>query len=651
MGSSRLPGKVLMDLGGLPVLAWVVRAASGIHGIDHVIVATSDQPQDDEIVLWCTNNKIDVFRGDEKNVLARYYGAAQKNGLRADDLIMRLTADCPLLDPQVAGEVLTLAIRTGKDYVNNIVTPRTWPDGLDCEVFKLSALEKSYQQAEDVLYQEHVTLYIRRNPGVFDTLSLACPVSGIGSMRWTLDTKEDLDHIRRLVSFLDHQKPASYFDVLKAENFDHKPVLGTIHGVEKSMAQLEKALKTIPLATQTFSKSYLQHIPGVSPLFLDRGDGPYVWDIDGNQYFDYLSALLPVLLGYNDPDVNEAIKAQLAKGISFSLATELEAELAEMLSAIIPSAEMIKFGKNGSDATSAAVRLARAYTGREAIAISGYHSWHDWYIGTTTRDLGVPQSTKALTDKFVFNDIDGLKALLAKRQYAAIILEPEGAERSQNNFLEDARILATQHGAVLVFDEIVCGFRSALGGIQALRGVTPDLSCFGKAVGNGMPLSFICGKKDIMKRMDDIFFSGTFGGEALSLAAGIACLRKFKEKDGVHKINTQGTRIISELNSVFKQHNMDHILEIKGQSWWPVMHMTHADKNLATSLLRQELVTNGIIQGNGFNLTLAHCQEDVWQQTLAVWQAVAKKLAGFFSDKNPAAHLRGRPLQAIFQVR
>jgi len=411
MGSSRLPGKVLKDLNGQPVLSWVVDAACKINGIDQICVATSTEKQDESVEEWCKNNDISCFRGDEKNVLKRYYDAACNSSLSSGDVIMRLTADCPLLDPLVCANVLELYLRSGKDYVNNISAPeRFWPDGLDCEVFSFDALKKSYQDADNDAYKEHVTLYIRRNPDIFSTLSMSCPLSDIGHYRWTLDTSEDFKHIQYLSKSLDKQTPPySYLDFVKIEKQkEHNNILGNINGLKKSEKHLIRALKVTPGASQTFSKSYVHHIAGISPFFLDRGQGAYIWDIDNNKYIDYLSALLPVLLGYNDPDVDEAIKAQLAKGISFSLATEMEAELAEMLCELIPCAEMVRFAKNGSDVTSGAIRLARAHTGRTQIAICGYHGWHDWYIGKTSQGLGVPEETKNLTDGFYYNNIESL---------------------------------------------------------------------------------------------------------------------------------------------------------------------------------------------------------------------------------------------------
>ena len=274
---------------------------------------------------------------------------------------------------------------------------------------------------------------------------------------------------------------------------------------KKSQQLLQRSLNVIPIGSQTFSKSYLQYPKGLSPLFLKKGLGSYVWDVDDNKYIDLVNGLLPIVLGYCDTDVDNAIKNQLEKGIVFSLSTELEIKLAEKLIYHIPSAEKVRFGKNGSDATSAAIRLARAYTKRDRVAICGYHGWHDWYIGSTTRNIGVPSAVSELSHRFKYNDIDSLQKLFRnyKNEFAAVIMEPMNTEIPTNNFLNEVQLLSKKNGALFILDEIITGFRYDLGGAQKLFGLTPDLSTFGKSMGNGMPISAIVGKAEIMDLMND----------------------------------------------------------------------------------------------------------------------------------------------------
>lgn len=418
----------------------------------------------------------------------------------------------------------------------------------------------------------------------------------------------------------------------------------------------QRALRTIPTASQTFSKSALMYVEGTAPLFAQRGEGCYLWDVDGNRFIDYVLGLLPVVLGYQDPDVDLAIKSQLERGITFSLATELEAELAEMLVDVIPCAEKVRFGKNGTDATSAAIRLARAYTGRDRVAVCGYHGWQDWYIGSTPRHLGVPRAVRELTSTFTYNDATSLANLLAehKDQFAAVILEPITFDLPKDEFLQSVKTLADKHGALLVFDEIVTGFRASLGGAQEIFGVTPDLACVGKALGNGMPISAVLGRADVMNLMDDIFFSGTFGGETLSLAASIATLRKLKSSNAVDRIHSVGGRLIKAIRSQIFDHDLNDYYQITGQRWWPSLQPRPNDRfdsNFTTSLLRQELVAQDLLYLSTFNICLAHDDDDVIGQTLASTDRALANIADALRGNQPEKRLKGPPIKPVFHVR
>ena len=363
MGSTRLPGKVLADLGGRPVIDWVVRAAQAIPGIDGVCVATSDLAGDDELEKWCDNNGISCHRGSQDDVLARYLLAARVEGAEA---VMRLTADCPLLDPQVCGLVLALLKRDSNDYASN-VDPRSWPDGLDCEAFTMALLEDAASNANQAFEREHVTPFMRANRHQYRIAQAGCPVPGLADQRWTLDTPQDLAFLNAVVGYLPSvEHSPSWLHILdllvrnpeirqnhpiKSETSNAAPTpVNEARTYRKSRQLLERAKSVIPLGSQTFSKSFTQ-FPADAPMFLSGGDGARVWDVDGNCYVDMVSGLLPVVLGYRDPDVDEAIRRQLNNGISFSLASKLESELAERLVDIIPCAQMARFGKNGTDAT------------------------------------------------------------------------------------------------------------------------------------------------------------------------------------------------------------------------------------------------------------------------------------------------------------
>ena len=420
----------------------------------------------------------------------------------------------------------------------------------------------------------------------------------------------------------------------------------------KSDLYYKKAIEVIPTASQTFSKSAIQYSKGASPLFLEKGKGAFVWDVDGNKYIDYVGALLPIILGYNDKDVNSAIRKQLMKGISFSLPTTIELELAQLIIDFIPCAEMVRFAKNGSDTTSAAVRLARAYTGKNIIAVSGYHGWHDWYIGTTTRNLGVPKKIAQFTQSFEFNNIVSFKKLLSENEnnVAGVIIEPESGIPANRKFLNELREITHKKNIILIFDEIVTGFRVDLSGAQAKYNIKPDLACFGKSLANGMPLSVIAGKKNIMKLMDDIFFSGTFNGEALSIAAGIATLKKLKKLNVTNKIIEHGKSLKKEIKILIENNKLNKFIQITGENWRPYFIIKNNDI-LVTTLFRQTCVKHGILICSGFNLSYAHLSDKVKKKFKTSFKNIFHEMNMIMKSSRPEEFLKGNLIKPIFEVR
>jgi len=668
LSSTRLPGKVLQPLQGRPVLDWVVTAARAIPGIDKVVIATSTDADDDAIAAWAEGAAVACHRGPLDDVLERFAQAARAENA---DIVMRLTADCPLLDPQVCGEVLALLQRTGSAYASN-ASPPSWPDGLDCEAFTRAALDAAAAEATRPVDREHVTVFIRDRRHRFPQASLVCPLPGLHAERWTLDEPADLDFLEAVTSHCPERR--SYLDVLAV--LDRRPELRAVNasigrnegfttslrkeslppwnGVTTSNALLDRAEKVIPLASQTFSKSRIQY-PADSPMFLTHGQGGRVWDVDGNSYVDMVCGLLPVVLGYQDPEVDAAIRAQLTNGISFSLATELETQLAERLVELIPCAEMVRFGKNGTDATSATIRLARAFTGRDRVAVCGYHGWQDWYIGSTSRHKGVPDAVQHLTHPFAYNSLDAAQALF--KQYpgeiAAIIMEPMNAADPAPGYLESLKELAHDNGALLIFDEVITGFRYALGGAQSMFGVTPDLASFGKSMGNGMPISAVLGRADIMHEMENVFISGTFGGEALSLAASIAVIDKMKREPVIEKLWATGGLLADEVAKLTATHGLSGIFSLVGRAPWKILavqdHPT-ARKEAIKTLFAREMLRAGVLFLASHNVCYAHDGEDV-NRVLTAWDVALAKVAAELATGKLEERLPCPAVMPVFKVR
>ena len=422
-----------------------------------------------------------------------------------------------------------------------------------------------------------------------------------------------------------------------------------------SMAWLARAEAVIPLGSQTFSKSRTAVPLGVSPLFIERAQGSRVWDIDGNEYIDFVNGLLAISLGYNDPDVDAAVLAQMRSGVTFSLPHPIEAEVAELIVAAVPCAELVRYGKNGSDATAGAVRVARAYTGRDRVAVCGYHGWQDWYIGSTARDLGVPTATKALTHRFEYNDVGSLEALFERHpdEFAAVVLEPMNTTWPADGFLEGIRAATSRHGALLVFDETITGFRFALGGAQELFGVIPDLATFGKGMANGFPLAVLTGRREYMRLIEEVFFSFTFGGETLSLAATKAVIEKLRREPVLDTIHQRGTEIRDGLSERIDRHGVGDFCRVSGHPAWTFLHIADIAPYSAyelKTLFLQEMFARGILTLGTHNVSYAHTASDV-ARLLTAYDDILPMLRDAVAKRDLPERVHGETLQPLFKVR
>ena len=422
---------------------------------------------------------------------------------------------------------------------------------------------------------------------------------------------------------------------------------------KKSGQLLDRALNSIPLASQTFSKSLTQYPRGVSPFFIEKGKGARVWDVDGNEYVDFVNALAAVTLGYCDKDIDGAVQEQMKSGVTFSLPHKLEMEVAEKLIQIIPCAEKVRFAKNGTDATSAAIRIARAYTGKEHIAVCGYHGWQDWYIGSTTRDLGVPQSVKELTHKFEYNNIKSLEKIFQEQELACVIMEPMNIEYPKDGFLKGVKELAHKNNALFILDETVTGFRYSLGGAQELFGVMPDLATFGKGMTNGYPLSAVVGSNEVMQKVEDIFFSGTFGGETLSLAAASKIIDKYKKEQVIEHFSEVGSYLLEKLNQLINDKNLGDIFRTSGHPSWSFLHIKEQKKyntfEIKTFFL-QEMFKRGILTLGSHNISFSHTKEIV-DQLLDVYTEVLPMVKENIKNQTLLESIQGVVLQPLFKVR
>ncbi len=419
--------------------------------------------------------------------------------------------------------------------------------------------------------------------------------------------------------------------------------------IKESEKLINRADGLIPAFSQTLAKGPTQWVKGVAPNYLVKGKGSRVWDADGNEYIDYNMGIGPIILGYCNDKVDNAIKEQLENGITFSMMHPLEVILSEKINSVIPNAENVRFSKTGAEVTSAAVRLARAYTKRDKVLCCGYHGWHDWYISVTDRNSGIPAISRDLTYTFNYNDLDSLRDAL-DNDVACVILEPMIFEMPKPGFLEGVQELCKANGSLLIFDEMWTGFRMALGGAQQYFGITPDLAVYSKAVANGMPISVITGKEKYMNLFDkEVFFFSTFGGEALSMAAALQTISIIEEENVTEAIFKKGQILKDGFNKIAESLDMPYI-KCTGYNARTIITFNAEFGNPLEmkSLVQQEMIKLGILWGGFHNMCLAHSSEDI-QYTLRAYDTVLPVLKKAVEERNISKYLKGKPVEPVFR--
>ena len=436
-----------------------------------------------------------------------------------------------------------------------------------------------------------------------------------------------------------------------------RPLVSDERSLERSHELAKRAAELIPGGAQTGSKSPTQFVQGVAPTHIQRGKGSHVWDVDGNEYIDYVMALGPILLGHDHPVVRNAVEDQLRDGTMFTMEHPLQVEAAELLTEVVPCAEMVQFAKNGNDVTTLAAKLARAYTGRDVVATQGYHGWPDVWMSATPMDRGVPDGVGKYTERFEYNDIEGLERIFDEHpdDVAAIVTTAVNLEAPEDDFLERMREIADREDCLLVFDEILTGFRFALGGAQEYFGVTPDLACFAKGMANGYPIAALAGRSDVMRELesDDVFFSATYAGEALSLAATKAAI-EFQRNENVHEhIATQGEKLMDGYDDLAAEFGIADRTSTVG--FGPRFKITFADEagetnHLAKSLFMQECMKRGVLFTDGHLPSYSHTDGDI-EVTLDVYREAMEVLAEAERDGDFEGRLEGAPVGATLRER
>jgi glutamate-1-semialdehyde 2,1-aminomutase len=570
MGSIRLPGKVMRPICGVPLIALLLERLAKSRRIDQIVLATSNDARNDSLAKCVRELGHVVYQGSEHDVLDRFYQAAVEVGA---DVVVRITGDCPLIDPVLVDDVIGRFVESGADYACN-TSPPTYPDGLDTEVFSYQVLKSAWTQAKSAHEREHVTPFIR------DSKQFICVNhangTDVSTERWTVDEPEDFDLVTRIFESFYPRRDFSWIEAL-ALRADHQEWFMTNRHLTRNQGQemgqgqklWKRAKRVIPGGNMLLSKRAEMFLPEQWPAYYSKAKGCKVWDLDGNEYVDMsIMGIGTNTLGYGHPEVDAAVRATIDAGNMSTLNCPEEVYLAEKLIELHPWAHMARFARSGGEANAIGIRIARAASGKDKVAVCGYHGWHDWYLAANLGDQknlaghllpglepnGVPQELRGTVLPFNYNRLDELDALLNAHDIGVIMMEVSRNEGPVDEFLHKVRKLATQRGIVLIFDECTSGFRQTNGGLHKLYGVEPDMAMFGKALGNGYAITATIGRREVMEAAQTSFISSTFWTERIGPTAALKTLEVMARTRSWEQITQIGRDITERWKALAGRH-------------------------------------------------------------------------------------------------
>jgi glutamate-1-semialdehyde 2,1-aminomutase len=625
MGSTRFPDKVMQKINGTPMIEFLLNRLSQSKHIDQIVLATSTDEKNKPLVEHIQALGFGVFRGSEEDVLDRFYNAAIEI---KPEIVVRITGDCPLIDPDVVDGVIQALRDNNVEYASNI-DPTTFPDGLDVEVFTFKSLANAWENATSKHDREHVTPHIRefKNQKRHNVTN----EDDFSSHRWTVDEPEDLETIQNVCDVFAPRTNFSWQEVMQCyeENpalFSANQHLGRNEGVTMGTGQKlwKRAKQIIPGGNMLLSKRGEMFLPDQWPTYYSKSSGCTVWDLDGNEYIDMsIMGIGTNILGYANPEVDEAVEFAVTSGNMSTFNCPEEVALAEKLIEMHPWAEMVRFARTGGEANAIAIRIARAASGKDNVAICGYHGWHDWYLSANLNSgdsldghllpgldpKGVPEYLKDTVFPFHYNNYEELESLVRDHNIGVIKMEVSRNEGPEDNFLQKVRKLATDNNIVLVFDECTSGFRETFGGLHLKYGVDPDIALFGKALGNGYAITAIIGRREIMESAQSTFISSTFWTERIGPCAALKTLEVMKRMTSWEAITSTGV----EIRKGWQELADSHDLAIQHWGLPSLTGFTFKSTNALAykTLITQEMLQSGYLAGNCVYVCTAHTNEIV----------------------------------------
>jgi glutamate-1-semialdehyde 2,1-aminomutase len=625
MNSVRFPNKVMKKINNVPIIEILLKRLNKSKLINQIILATSTDKSNKILVNHVESLGFSCIEGSDSNVLNRYVQAAKKTEA---DIVVRITGDCPLVDPDLVDECIRGFQESKVDYYSN-TSPPTFPDGLDVEVIKFTALMKAAQESNKPSHKEHVTLYIRES-NKFSKLNYFNN-EDLSSLRWTVDDPVDFDVILKIFNYFKTNIYFSWREVL--DLYFNKPQIFSLNSqiprnqgkvMKKGQKLWSRAKRIIPGGNMVLSKRPEMFLPGNWPTYFSKARGCSVWDLDNNKFIDMsLMGIGTNILGYGNQEVDESVMKTVQSGNMSTLNCPEEVYLSEKLLELHKWSDMVRFARTGGEANAIAIRIARAASGRDKIAVCGYHGWHDWYLSANLNNnnnlnnhllhglepKGVPNNLSETVFPFNYNQFDELENLVKTQDIGVIKMEVERNMGPENNFLNKVRKLATEREIILIFDECTSGFRETFGGLHKKYEIEPDMAMFGKAMGNGYAITAIIGRKEFMESAQSTFISSTFWTERIGPTAALTTLEVMEREKSWEKITQIGNNIRERWQKLADRYE----LKISHRGIPALASFSFESKNdlYYKTLISQEMLSKGYLAANSVYVCTKHTSEIV----------------------------------------
>ena len=623
LGSTRFPHKMIKKIGNQTIIEILIKRLKQSRLINNIILATTKKKHDNKLDLLARKNKIRVFRGSEDNVLERFYKASKSI---ESDYLIRICGDCPLLDSTIIDKLIKINNKKKFDYLSNI-NPPSFPDGFDVEIFSKKILKEAYLKAKSKYDKEHVTPYIIRKAKSKFNLKNSKDFS---NLRLTIDEEKDFLVINKIINKI-NKKNFGLSDIIKLKkqkpeifkiNQDLKRNEGSI--LNKGQKLWSRAKNIIPGGNMLLSKRPEMFLPGKWPTYFTKADGCYVWDLENKKYLDFSTMSVGTnILGYANKNINSEIIRTVKRSNMSSLNAPEEVYLAEKLIDMHPQFDMVRYAKTGGEANAIAIRIARAASGKDNIAICGYHGWHDWYLAANIKNnknlnthllpglspAGVPKKLKNTTFPFEYNDIKTLKKLVKKEKIGIIKLEVFRNIKPKRNFLREVRDIANKNNIILIFDECTSGFRETFGALHKKYKIYPDICILGKAIANGYPLTVIMGKRKIMQHAQNTFISSTFWTDKIGFVAGLKTLKEMEKNKSWITISKTGKIIKKQWIRIAKKNKIN--LSIFGLDALPAFSIKSKNWIKYKTYISQEMLKNNILASNLVFVSISHHKKEI----------------------------------------